>query len=317
MAPWLLWVVVRGLGLELGFPLVPLMAYTPFAAVAAVVPLAIALLLRAWLAAEVVAIAGLLLLAVVVPRATGDAETAEPGATELRVVSANIYKGRADLQQVMEIVRETEADILSVQELQPETPEELDRLGLRSLMPHRALTASEEGQTFGGAIFSRYPIRELDPIRTLPREKTTGRLLSMPRAMVNLPGGKRIEVVAAHPHPPTAGSTRVWELGLEVMPSAGEGPLGLLIGDFNATLDHDAFRKLLDRGYRDAGDVMGDGLEPTWHVGHFLPPPVTIDHILADERLGVSDYDVHDLPGSDHEALSATLFIPTVLRVRD
>ena len=313
--PWLLWVIVRGFGLEFGYPLVPLMAYTPYFAVAALVPLAVALLLRAWVAAEVVTLCGLLLLATVVPRVTGGAEAAEPGATELRVVSANIYRGQADLQELMEIVRDTDADLLSVQELQPDALRDLDRLGLRSLLPYR--TVLPDSETFGGGIFSRNPLRVLEPVRTVPRSEKTGELLSMPRAIVFMPGDRVLDVVAAHPHPPTQGDVDDWETGLAAMPGAGEGPLGLLIGDFNATLDHDAFRHLIGRGYRDAGEVMGDGLENTWHVGRFLPPPVAIDHVLADERMGVSAYEVHDLPGSDHEALSATLFIPARGRVGD
>ena len=94
-----------------------------------------------------------------------------------------------------------------------------------------------------------------------------------------------------------------------------EGPRGLLIGDFNATLDHDALRDLLDEGYRDAGEVVGEGLTPTWKAGSVIPPPVTIDHVLVDERMGISEYEVHDLPGSDHEALSATLFLQARGRV--
>ena len=38
----------------------------------------------------------------------------------------------------------------------------------------------------------------------------------------------------------------------------------ILAGDFNATLDHAEFRALLDRGYVDAADAVGDGLTPTW-----------------------------------------------------
>ena len=316
MAPWLLWVVVRGFGLEFDFPLVPLMAYTPYFAVAAVGPLAITLLLRAWVPAEVVALSALLLLAAVVPRVTGGAEAAQPGATELRVVSANVYRGKADLEELMEIVRDTDADLLSVQELQPDTTRELDRLGLRKLMPYRTLTVVPGGTTFGGGIFSRFPLRDLAPVRTPPRARVTGELLSMPRAIAYLPDRRRVDVVAAHPHPPTAGQVSNWEAGLEALPGAGEGPLGLLIGDFNATLDHDALRQLIDRGYRDAGEAMGEGLEPTWSAGRFFPPSVVIDHVLADERMGVSAYEVHNLPGSDHEALSATLFISARGRVR-
>jgi endonuclease/exonuclease/phosphatase family metal-dependent hydrolase len=58
--------------------------------------------------------------------------------------------------------------------------------------------------------------------------------------------------------------------------------------------------------------VTGKGLEPTWPtMGHrFLPPSITIDHVLADRRLGVADYGVVDLPGSDHRAIHAQLVLP-------
>jgi endonuclease/exonuclease/phosphatase (EEP) superfamily protein YafD len=46
-------------------------------------------------------------------------------------------------------------------------------------------------------------------------------------------------------------------------------------------------------------------LMPTWPAGDLLPPPVTIDHVLADERAGVRDYDVLDLRGSDHRPVLA------------
>ncbi len=37
-----------------------------------------------------------------------------------------------------------------------------------------------------------------------------------------------------------------------------------LVGDFNATLDQAALRDVVARGYRDAADVAGKGLEPTF-----------------------------------------------------
>ena len=41
----------------------------------------------------------------------------------------------------------------------------------------------------------------------------------------------------------------------------------LLVGDFNATLDHAALRRLLDTGYRDAASVVGQGMTPTcWPI---------------------------------------------------
>jgi endonuclease/exonuclease/phosphatase family metal-dependent hydrolase len=61
-------------------------------------------------------------------------------------------------------------------------------------------------------------------------------------------------------------------------------------------------------GYRDAGEVNGEGLDFTWRAGKPVPPQVTIDHVLAGERLGVADYGTEDLPGSDHKAVWAEVF---------
>ena len=117
-------------------------------------------------------------------------------------------------------------------------------------------------------------------------------------------------LVSVHPFPPTHEHVDDWKHALESLPSAGEGPPWILAGDFNATLDHAELREVIDRGYRDAADAKGDGLTFTWPVGRLFPPPVTIDHVLADERLGISDYSVEDLPGSDHRAVFAALVVP-------
>jgi endonuclease/exonuclease/phosphatase family metal-dependent hydrolase len=99
-----------------------------------------------------------------------------------------------------------------------------------------------------------------------------------------------------------------WREGFESLPAADPaGPPWLLAGDFNATLDFPALRDLLDTGYRDAGEVTGNGLAPTWPQGKILPPPVTIDHVLADGRFSIVDYRVEGLPGSDHAAVFTVL----------
>ena len=41
-----------------------------------------------------------------------------------------------------------------------------------------------------------------------------------------------------------------------------------------------------------------------------LGPFITIDHVLADERLGIVEYGVAEQPGSDHRAIHAVLALP-------
>ena len=68
---------------------------------------------------------------------------------------------------------------------------------------------------------------------------------------------------------------------------------------------------MISHGYRDAADADGAGLIGTWgtYNGHPLPP-VAIDHVLVDRRIGVRDVQVHGVPRSDHRAVLASLMVP-------
>jgi endonuclease/exonuclease/phosphatase family metal-dependent hydrolase len=132
----------------------------------------------------------------------------------------------------------------------------------------------------------------------------------MPRAAMVLPDGRRVRVAAVHPQPPVMSYDR-WQEALESLPAAGRGSPWVLAGDFNATFDQAEFRDLVDGGYRDAGEATGKGLEPTWPSRQVFPwGLMTIDHVLADRRLGVAEYGVDGLPDSDHRAIHALLVLP-------
>jgi len=83
-----------------------------------------------------------------------------------------------------------------------------------------------------------------------------------------------------------------------------------MAGDFNSTLDHGQFRELLGRGYEDAAAEVGAGLRATWPANRRFPPPVTIDHVIADARCGVRAVRVFGVPRSDHRAVFAELELP-------
>lgn len=301
------WAVVRTFGLERGFPLVPILAWTPFAIPPALAFVAVAGLLRRWGPATVALLASALLIAAVLPRAVGGgydgagARGSEAG-PELHVLAANLKLGKADPAALIELVRAGGVDVLCVQELTAPMASALQREGMGELLRHR-VGASAPGSS-GSAILSRHPLR------SLPDANVPGYPFRMPRAAVAVPDAAPVEVVSVHPVPPTnAGAVAQWRAGLEALPAAGGGAVRVLAGDFNATLDHAELRDVLDRGYVDAADATGKGLTPTWPQGLFRPP-VTIDHVLVDERIGIDAYAVHDLEGSDHRAVSATLRLP-------
>ena len=83
----------------------------------------------------------------------------------------------------------------------------------------------------------------------------------------------------------------------------------MLAGDFNATLDHAAFRDVLRLGYADAAQEAGNALTPTWG-----PPGkvalLTLDHVLVDRSCAGLECSVHKIPGSDHRAVYAEIQLP-------
>jgi endonuclease/exonuclease/phosphatase family metal-dependent hydrolase len=210
-------------------------------------------------------------------------------------MTANLRYGRADLRTVVELVRRHDVELLSLQELTPEAMQRLDAMGFARRFPHRALDA--RGGAQGTGLLSRHPIRGA---RTgIP---PTGN--AMPEATVLVPGARPLWAKAVHPVAPSPdrGVGR-WEADLGAMPPAGDGPLRLLLGDFNATLDHARMRDVVGSGYRDAAEALGDGIHGSYWV-------IQIDHVLLDERLRVTAAAFHRLPGSDHEGLTATLSLP-------
>jgi endonuclease/exonuclease/phosphatase (EEP) superfamily protein YafD len=299
--PIALWALIRALGLESGALLISAMFFTPYAAIAGLLIAGVAVALRNWAAAAIAALAAVYLIAVVLPRAVGGETVRAAGHETLTVLSANVYLGGADPEALMAMVDRYRPDLLSVQELTPAFARRLRGAGIGRRLPHSALMTRPRGH--GGGLYARLPLT------FLPHQ--TRFLFRMPRAMLALPDGRRLRVVAVHPQPPNMSVDR-WREGLESLPKAGVGIPWLLIGDFNATFDHSEFRALIDSGYRDAGDATGNGLEPTWpgSEGHSPWGPITIDHVLADRRLGIASFEVEDLPGSDHRAIYAQLVLP-------
>jgi endonuclease/exonuclease/phosphatase (EEP) superfamily protein YafD len=296
------WTAMRLLGLDHGFPLVQLVAFTPFAAAGAVAITAFALLLRRRAPALLAAMAALALAAVVAPRALGGpTEPAGDAGPALRVVTANMHFGDGSAPALVALVRRSHADVLSVQELTPQLVVALNRAGLGDLMPHYVL-APDAGAA-GTGLYARAPLR------ALPRPRDTHNPMATAAAQVR--GAGTVQLVAVHTAAPTRGSVGLWDADLGALPpAASDGPLRIMAGDFNATLDHANLRRLIDTGYADAAAVVGAGLHPTWPEGRRLPPAVAIDHVLADERVGVRAVSVHTIPGTDHRAVFAELVLP-------
>ncbi|GGO66973.1 endonuclease/exonuclease/phosphatase family protein [Nonomuraea cavernae] len=285
-------------GLEWGVFLVPMVAFTPYFGVAALVVLAIAVAARSRVAIALLLAVCACLAWCVAPRAVGATAVAE--GRPLRVLTANLNGGRGDVTVIVDLVRRLDVDVLSIQELTWSARQRLDAAGLEGLLPYEVTQPAPRGPE-GSGVYARHPLRERGGLFRPVGHR-------MPVAEVALPGGSAVEVVVVHPVAPVPPTVPEWEAGIATLPPApAAGPPRLLAGDFNATLDHAVFRRLLATGYTDAAAATGQGLVPTWPAGRGLPPLVAIDHVLGDARVRPVAVQVHDLPGSDHRALFADL----------
>ena len=298
--PFFCWAVFRGLGLERGYPFVQVVAYTPYVFVLSFLAFLIVVILRQWVAALVGLAVFVVLALAVLPRAIGGPDDVEGGRT-VKIMSSNLLKSKADISQVEDLVRENDIDMLFLQEYLTKGLAEVRKSDIDEMLPYSAVTVTDENG--GGAIYSRFPLKRVRNVVTGYRQ---------PRAIVSPPGSVKFEAMSAHPMAPAGPSTTdEWNRDFGKLPHADvSGPPRLLAGDFNATLDHHNLRSLISTGYRDAGDVMGDGLIPTWPSKFRFPPPVTLDHVLAERPIGITDYGVQHIRGSDHRAIFATVVIP-------
>ena len=279
---------------------VPLLSFTPQVTAAA---WAGGLLLRGAGPAAATAVAGAALTAAVGPRAVPSRRPPAAGPV-LRVLTANLLAGRAGAEVVAELACRKHADVLFVQELTGEAAARLQQAGLGDLLPHRVTQPVPHGAR--GSIYARYPLRGGPLGAPVSAARCTARL--------DLPSGQSVQLACIHTAPPrppwSPGATARWRNQLAALPAPGEGPR-ILAGDFNATLDHAQFRRLLRRGYVDAASQVGHGLSLTWgpRPGR-RPTLLAIDHVLIDRRCAVLTTSAHWLTGSDHRALYAELRLP-------
>ncbi len=273
------------------------LALNPYAALTGALLAAIALLARRWRMAAVAVALSFALAITLVPRVLADPQPAASGPT-IRVLALNMYFGNADAEEVVDLVRDRNIDVLALLELDQAAASALDKAGLDDVMPHRVFEPA--GTAVGSGIASRHPLQELSlagPSR-----------LAQPSARVRI-GETDVELVAVHPVVPVFNAD-AWRQELRAMPAAsGDGPARVLAGDFNATLDHAAFRRVLDTGYVDAAEQTGAALETTWPRRR-TAPPVTLDHVLVDDRAAVRDFEVIDVHGSDHSGVFAAITLP-------
>ncbi|MBE6479844.1 MAG: endonuclease/exonuclease/phosphatase family protein [Olsenella sp.] len=134
-------------------------------------------------------------------------------------------------------------------------------------------------------------------------------------------GGRSVRFVSCHPGSPHLGGEGLWEEGLSSLGTlSAYANSYVIMGDFNATINHARFRELLGTTFVDASEQAGEGFHMTWpsasvtagirlpFIGS-VPALIEIDHIVysANSGLFVGDLRCVQISGTDHLALIGTL----------
>lgn len=309
VAAVLLWVpfASRLVGGEFG-PLVYAVAFIPWLTAAAAALLAVALVCRAWGAVALAAVPVALGVSWAVPLFTSSDAEAEP---VLMVATVNATFGRVDADAVVAMVREHGVDVLAVEELTPDAVEGLAAAGLDSVMPYSE-TAAEPGVT-GTGLWSTLPLEHAESLTGWTDASLThGYVSRAVQATVDVQG-TAVTVLAVHPAAPGPFDSALWAASMEGLTShlsAQAGPV-LVMGDFNTTRDHAAFRAIEAVGYTDAADEAGSGFAPTFPEGRGPFPLVAIDHVLARDLPWVAaSTTTVAVAGADHRALVVAYSAP-------
>jgi endonuclease/exonuclease/phosphatase (EEP) superfamily protein YafD len=229
---------------------------------------------------------------------------ADPGpagrTATLRVLTVDSQDGKADPSQIVALAQESAADVVVITELTMKLSHDLTEVGLANVGESRWVEMRSTGED-GAGVWTRLQVSEKSLINGLTRP--AGRLVLQTEA-----GPLGMTVVQAGGRPLAPG--RTWRRDLKRLTAAPPEPARrIVVGDLNATPWSPAFRKVTATELRDAADVHGRGLRPTWPAWSPIPL-VPLDHVLVSRGIGVSAVESAVIAGTNHRALLVTLVLP-------
>jgi endonuclease/exonuclease/phosphatase (EEP) superfamily protein YafD len=262
----------------------------------------VAILLLGWrrcrLLAGVLLLVALVAGALVVPRLLAPPPAPSAGPV-LTVLSFNVERGQADVPALAATIRSARPDVVvlpeSAERYRALLAQAIPDLGYRSAVGAAPGAADVDGTTV-------FTAPAMGPVNS--RVIGHGRF----DPWLELTGGRLgpLRLAAVHVSAPVPGKIESWPVELAQLSTwcgPGAGP-AVIVGDFNATLDHREFRDGT-RGCGDAGSLTGQGLTATWNAAWPRWFGAQIDHVLTGGGPQPVGLRILDLPGSDHRALLA------------
>ncbi|MEO8602832.1 MAG: endonuclease/exonuclease/phosphatase family protein [bacterium] len=220
--------------------------------------------------------------------------------TRLRILSANLWNGKADPEGFAELIMRLGVDVAAVQELGPKQAAALARV-----LPQGTLEPRLDYNGMG--IAAQIPL----VVRRLPLPTRDARIAQL--TVAGTDGAPvTIELINLHikaPHSPVGVRTMLhrrgqWR-GLQRHLNAAPHSPRVIVGDFNATPMWPFYRRVTAH-LHDAALIVATraGRRPqrTWGPRTDGPRLLRIDHAFV-HRVAVLDFQVVTVPGSDHRAV--------------
>ena len=222
-----------------------------------------------------------------------------------RVMTCNVYKGQANPQAIVDMVRDERVEVLALQETTDDFVAALKKAGIEAYLPYAQISSADG--VFGNGLWSATPLG--DPVD----DDVNSSASFMPGGTVQFSQGKQsARFVSVHTTAPVPGYWRQWkrsldELGLK---RADTATRYVFMGDFNATMDHAPMRDFLGSRFQDAARSSGHGFAFTWPTNRIAVPIFAgIDHVIVDRGIMAGQVQVRQVSGSDHAALLATIAV--------
>lgn len=222
----------------------------------------------------------------------------------LRILTVNLWNGKADPAALADVLDETRPDVVAVQELSPNAARVIERA-----LPHGRLDPADD--TMGMGIALRHPA----PVEYLPLPLRDARIARLdPADWPQLT--TQVEVINAHlANPVLFPVTRSLRLRRQQVAELAayqvrtHTPHRVLVGDLNSTPLWPAYRRLTEDLSDAAAHLSSNnGHRPgrTWAPRAATRPLLRIDHVLVN-GLRPLDLRVIEIPGSDHAGVLADL----------
>lgn len=218
-----------------------------------------------------------------------------------RLMTCNVYKGRADAREIVDLVRSEHVEVLALQETTDAFVNDLNKAGIASYLPYSQV-ASSDG-VYGNGLWSASPLGD-------PSDDDVDSSASfMPGATINFNAGTTpVRFVSVHTTSPTDGYWQQWKRSLDELAKLrfDTSHRYVFMGDFNATYDHTPFRNILGTRFSDAARQAAEGLKFSWSANiDYVPTFAGIDHIVLDSGMTAGQVRTVRIDGSDHRALLA------------